>query len=102
NGGTTAITTLSSTIPLEHKLDQNYPNPFNPITKIKLQIAKSGNAKLTVFDVTGRVIEKLVDQDLKPGIYEVSFDGKNLSSGVYYYKLIMEGYSEVKRMVLIK
>lgn len=102
NGGTSSVISTSNEVPDKFKLYQNYPNPFNPITKIKFQIAKAGNAKLIVFDVTGREIEKLVDQDLKPGIYEVSFDGNNLSSGVYYYKLIMEGYSEVKRMVLVK
>ena len=83
-------------------LAQNYPNPFNPNTKIQFSISKSVFAKLTIYDITGRVMAILVNEDLKPGIYEVEWDASHRASGVYYYKLETESYTETKKMVLIK
>ena len=88
--------------PLEYALSQNYPNPFNPKSKIKYQIAKLADAKLVIIDVLGREITTLVNEQLKPGTYEVEWDGSNYPSGVYFYKLITQDYSETKKMVLIK
>ena len=94
-----------------YKLEQNYPNPFNPITVIKFQVVNGfpiktlGNDKkvvLKVFDVMGREIQTLVNESLKPGTYEVSFDGSALNSGVYFYKLITNGYTETRKMLLLK
>ena len=70
--------------------------------KIKIQIAKLSAVKLIVFDVLGRELETLVNEPLNAGTYEVDFDGANYSSGVYYYKLSADDYSETKKMVLIK
>ena len=91
-------------------LYQNYPNPFNPTTIIKFQVVNGfpiktlGNDKvvLKVFDVLGREVQTLVNKSLKPGTYEVTFDGSYLNTGVYFYKLITEGYTNTKRMILIK
>lgn len=98
--------------PKEFKLYQNYPNPFNPVTKIKFEIPPSlsfpqvfsGNpVLLKVYDITGREIQTLVNEPLKPGVYEKTFDGSKLSSGVYFYSLSVGGVLYgVKKMVLLK
>ena len=83
-------------------LSQNYPNPFNPITRIYFDIPKSTFTKLIIYDILGRELATLVNQQLKPGSYEVEFDGSNLSSGVYFYKLVAGDYINTKKMVLVK
>ena len=93
---------ISSGIPNNSSLFQNYPNPFNPITNIKFQIAKSGDVKLVVFDVLGREVTTLVNEQLNPGTYEVQWDASSYPSGVYFYRLITNTYSETKKMVLMK
>lgn len=96
------------TIPSEFRLEQNYPNPFNPSTKIEYIIAsdpdKSGkqSVSLKVYDILGREVTTLINEFQKPGIYNVSFDGSNLSSGIYYYRLVTGSYSETKKMLLLK
>jgi len=119
NGGVTGFKQVSGAIPLDFKLYQNYPNPFNPTTKIKFDLPKSNltlsEAKglivtLIIYDILGREIQTLVNEQLKPGTYEVDFDGSNLPSGVYYYMLTAgdpslrsgQGFSETKKMILIK
>ena len=99
---TTAITNLSDIVPDKFNLSQNYPNPFNPVTKINFQIASSGNVKLNVYDISGKSISDLVDQHMTPGSYSVTFDASSVPSGVYFYRLETDLYSEVKRMMLIK
>ena len=96
------IQPISNEIPNQFSLSQNYPNPFNPNSKIKFQISKLSEAKLIVFDVLGQEVETLVNEHLKPGIYEVDFDGSNFASGVYFYKLIATDFVETKKMILIK
>ncbi len=96
------INQISSEVPNEFSLSQNYPNPFNPTTKVKFQIPNSGFVKLIVYDLLGKEIQTLVNQQLSPGIYEVDFDGSNLPSGVYYYKLESGTFTETKKMVLVK
>jgi photosystem II stability/assembly factor-like uncharacterized protein len=92
----------SNTNPEKFALSQNYPNPFNPATNIRIQMPKEGFAKLTVFDVTGKEIAVLVNEDLKVGEYNVDFNASSLTSGVYFYKLITEGFTDVKKMMLVK
>jgi hypothetical protein len=92
----------SGNIPIKFSLGQNYPNPFNPVTKIKYEVHKSGDVKLVVYDVMGREVQTLVNEKLQPGTYEVSFDGSAINSGIYLYKIISGGYSETKKMILIK
>ena len=92
-------------LPQKFALLQNYPNPFNPVTRIKYIIPagiKETVATLKVYDVIGREISTLVNEIKAPGIYEVSFDGNNLPSGVYFYRLQSGNYSEVKKFVLMK
>ena len=79
---------------------QNYPNPFNPITNVKFSIVNSGDVKLVVYDVMGREVQTLVNESLQPGTYETSFDGSALNSGVYFYKLITDGFTRDKKNVV--
>ncbi len=102
------VQTISTVTPSAYSLSQNYPNPFNPVTKIRFDIKKSGfrsqNSEVTlkIYDALGREVETLVNEQLAPGTYEVTFDGTSLNSGVYFYKLMTDGFSETKRMLLIK
>jgi len=89
-------------LPNEYMLEQNYPNPFNPSTKIKFEIPDQGFVSLKVYDVLGNEITTLVDEEKPAGEYEVEFDGKGLSSGMYFYTLNAGNYIETKKMILIK
>ena len=88
--------------PYSFRLEQNYPNPFNPTTKISYTLAKSGSVKLTVHDVLGREIAVLVNGDENAGGHTVEFNASNLSSGIYFYQLKADGFSSVKKMMLVK
>ena len=92
------------TQPLNHAfaLMQNYPNPFNPRSKIKYQIAKAGQINLSVYDILGRKISELVNEYMSPGTYEIEFNGSDLSSGVYFYRLNVGEYSSTKKFILMK
>ena len=101
------IENLSNQIPLRFNLEQNYPNPFNPITKIKFSIPAVGAydntpVSLIIYDILGKEVVKLLNQKMKPGRYEVEWDGTNFASGVYFYKLEADSFVETKKMVLIK
>jgi hypothetical protein len=89
-------------IPKVFKLYNNYPNPFNPSTNIKFNIAKLSDVKIVVYDVMGHEVQTLVNESLKPGMYETLFDGSSLNGGVYFYKISAGDFSETKRMLLIK
>ena len=102
NGGVLGISHISSEIPTQYTLSQNYPNPFNPTTKIRFAIPIQNFVKLTIYDITGRVMAILVNEELKPGAYEVDWDASHRASGVYYYKLEADGFAETKKMVLLK
>lgn len=93
---------ISSEIPGDYKLEQNYPNPFNPVTNIKFSIAKAGLVKLTIYDILGKEVAVLVNRELTAGTYNEAFDGSRLSSGIYFYKLQTDRFTEVKRMALVK
>lgn len=96
------IEPVTGTIPKEFELFQNYPNPFNPATKIKFALPNSGKVLLVILDVSGKEIEKLVDQELPAGYYEASWDGALFSSGVYFYTFRWGDYTKSKKMILIK
>ena len=89
-------------VPNVFDLSQNYPNPFNPVTQIKYAIPEKGFVTMKVFDVLGREVSKLVNKEQSAGNYIVDFDGTNLASGIYFYKLEINSFSDVKRMMLIK
>jgi hypothetical protein len=97
-----SITNNGSQIPAEYYLGQNYPNPFNPSTSINVSIPKESEVTLKVYDITGKEILTLADGILKAGLYKFTFNASELPSGVYFYKLKADGFSETKKMVLIK
>ena len=107
------IKPISTEIPKSFSLYQNYPNPFNPSTTIKFDIPltphsplEGGQAGVTVtlviFDILGREVAVLINEPLSPGTYEVDWNGSRYSSGIYFYKLITDEFTETKRMVLVK
>jgi Secretion system C-terminal sorting domain len=99
----TNFTNSNSEIPDRYSLSQNYPNPFNPLTHLEFGISNLGFVSLKVFDVLGNEVATLVNEKKNPGSYEVEFDGSNLSSGIYFYRLeVDENIIDTKRMVLLK
>jgi Secretion system C-terminal sorting domain len=96
------LTQNKNEVPDKYELFQNYPNPFNPVTNIRFNIAIAGRVKLTVFDINGRIAAELANSVYHAGKYEVNFNAENLSSGVYFYKLETTGFSDVKKMLLVK
>jgi Neuraminidase (sialidase) len=89
-------------IPKEYSLGQNYPNPFNPGTNIKFQVPKAGNVKLTVYDMLGNEVALLVNNFMQPGSYSTDFNASSLASGVYFYKIEANNFSDTKKMILVK
>jgi hypothetical protein len=98
----TAIEPYSKEFPAGYELSQNYPNPFNPATHIKFSMPKAGSVSLKVYDVLGNEVQTLVEGSHPAGTYTIYFDGSSLASGVYFYKLTMDNFSETKKMSLIK
>ena len=89
-------------VPETYALDQNYPNPFNPATKMGYTLAQSGHVTLKVFDLLGKEIATLVNENRQQGSHQVSFDASRLPSGVYIYRLTAGPFSETKKMLLVK
>jgi hypothetical protein len=89
-------------LPKEHVLFQNYPNPFNPTTIISWQSAVSSWQTLKIYDVLGNEIATIVDEYKPAGVYEVIFDAGKFSSGVYFYQLRTENFTETKKLILTK
>ena len=96
------IVEVNLAAPGHFELSQNYPNPFNPSTTITYSLRNAGNVSLIVYNLQGQVVKELVNEYKKPGFYSISFNGDQLASGIYYYKLISEGYQEIKKMMLLK
>ncbi len=102
-GDTTTVDVMDfDELPKEFSLSQNYPNPFNPLTKIKYSISKTGQVVLKVYDLLGREIITLVNEEKSNGSYEVEFDASNLSSGIYYYELQAGDFVQTNKMILLK
>jgi len=90
-------------IPVQYSLSQNYPNPFNPNTKFKFSLPVDSRVNITIYDLLGREVVKLINNDFrKAGVYTVEFTAKNLSSGVYFYRLDAGSFMQTKRMILLK
>jgi len=99
---TTSVESRLDEVPTYTTLLQSYPNPFNPTTNIKFYLGQRGYVTLTVYDVKGREVAKLVDTVLSAGEHQIKFDGKGLSNGVYFYQLRNGRFIESKRFVLLK
>ena len=103
NGGAVVLlTNQNSLLPDSYKLEQNYPNPFNPISRIKYDIPKQSQVTIKIFDIIGSEVTTLINEFKEPGFHEISFDGSNYSSGVYFYRIEAGSFTEVKKMVLLK
>jgi hypothetical protein len=89
-------------LPINYSLFQNYPNPFNPRTTIKFALSKPGNVSLNIFDILGRGIATLVSRYLFAGTYSVQWDANKFPSGIYFYKLQTDLFSETKKLALLK
>ena len=105
---TSFILTVTSTsiedepVPIQYALQQNYPNPFNPSTTIRFLIPKDCKVKLLIYDILGRQVAELINENLNIGSYEILFDGSNLASGQYIYRLITDDKILTKKMLLLK
>jgi len=89
-------------VPSEITLYQNYPNPFNPFTDIRYTVPENSDVVLKVYNTLGREIATLVNQKQSSGIHSVRFDATNVSSGMYYYRLITQRYADTKKMIVLK
>jgi len=98
-----AVRNISTLKPDKFSLHQNYPNPFNSVSKIKFEIAKLSDVNIAVYDILGKEVSSLVNEKLKPGTYETFFDGSDLSSGIYFCRLIVNSeQKDFKKMILLK
>ncbi|MCW8848874.1 MAG: T9SS type A sorting domain-containing protein, partial [Melioribacteraceae bacterium] len=98
----TDLDNAEDNIPIEYTLNQNYPNPFNPSTIISYQIPSCGHVSLKIYDILGNEIETLISKKQSAGKYEIVFDAKNISSGVYFYRLKTENYTITKKMIYLE
>jgi len=101
-GIVTDVTPINNPIPKEYKLSQNYPNPFNPVTRINYALPKSGFVTMKVYDMLGREVVNLVNENKSAGEYSVDFNASSLTSGVYFYRLEVNGFIDTKKMMLLK
>jgi endonuclease I len=89
-------------VPSNYYLFQNYPNPFNPSTMIKFSLKKGSAVKIMLYDITGRAVETLVNTQYSAGTHSVRFDASNLANGIYFYRIVTDEFSDIKKMVLMK
>lgn len=101
-GGTVWVNDEKTEIPQHYLLHQNYPKPFNPVTTIAYQIPKSGFVQLKVYDLIGRIMATLVNEEKSAGNYQVEFNATNLPSGVYIYSLRVNEFVQNNKMILMK
>jgi hypothetical protein len=101
------IMPISNEVPMRFELSQNYPNPFNPTTNINFSVAKTDNVVIKIYDIMGREVKTLVNQNMTAGKYKVDWtsvnnEGKSVSSGVYFYRMISGNFTDVKKMILVR
>ncbi|MBI5471613.1 MAG: T9SS type A sorting domain-containing protein [Ignavibacteriae bacterium] len=97
-----SVEEVGGALPQEYILKQNYPNPFNPTTTIEFSVLKSGHISLKVYDVLGKEVATLVDEEREPGNFKVTFDASTLTSGTYFYTLRSGGFAETKKMLIVR
>jgi hypothetical protein len=98
----TGLVASASAVPASTELYQNYPNPFNPTTTIGYTLSTGGYVRLEVFDLTGRLVAGLVNQEQSGGNYRIIFNGSSLPSGVYFYRLVSDQYTGTRKFILVK
>ena len=89
-------------LPLHYALHQNFPNPFNPVTIIRYDIVNSTHVEISVYDIAGRKVATLVDQNQMPGKYAVEWDAKNMASGIYFYTIHSKPFTKTRKFILLK
>ncbi|MBD3256983.1 DUF4397 domain-containing protein [candidate division GN15 bacterium] len=99
---TQAAASLSNNLPNEFRLDQNYPNPFNPTTTITFALPAASQVTLSVYNVLGQEVSTLLNTSLPAGEHQVEFDASSVASGVYFYRISAENYSDTRKMMLVK
>lgn len=102
---TIGIQQISSEIPKQFKLYQNYPNPFNPDTKIRFEVPSTGKnnyVNIKIYDITGKEVSTLANENFNPGVYEVDWNGSRYASGVYFYRMTVGEFTDIKKMILVK
>lgn len=92
----------NSDIPIDYSLSQNFPNPFNPETSIRYSIPEQSHVTIKVFDILGREVTTLVDGEKNVGNYEVKFNSKKISSGIYFYRIQAGDFLSTKKMIVLK
>lgn len=102
NAAIVGINGNDAILPSGFKLEQNYPNPFNPVTIIKFAVPFSSNTIIKIYNTSGKEIHRLLNKKMGKGSHEIEWNAVDLSSGIYYYTLTAENYSDTKKMVLIK
>lgn len=101
-GDLVGIQTINTEIPDKFSLSQNYPNPFNPETNIKFSIPEQQNVTLKIFDAIGREVSNKFIGNLSPAVYEYRFNSAGLTSGIYFYRLVTDKFTDTKKMILVK
>ncbi|MCX6157804.1 MAG: T9SS type A sorting domain-containing protein, partial [Ignavibacteriae bacterium] len=90
-------------VPAKYDLSQNYPNPFNPFTKVDFQLPNDSKVSVVIYDITGKEVNVIINNEFrKADYYTVMFNGSNLSSGVYFYRIIADKFVMTKKMLLLK
>jgi len=89
-------------LPTSFQLGQNFPNPFNPVTTFRFAVPKAARVTVTLYDVAGRVVRTLVDDDYEPGYHTVALSADGLASGVYFCRMASESFSETRKLLLLK
>jgi len=102
NGISSVFSEETISLPISYTLLQNYPNPFNPSTTIKYNLPKDSQVQIKVFDILGRQVVELINEEKMSGTYEIKFNASSLASGIYYYQLRAGDYVETKKMILLK
>ena len=98
----TAISTGSDLIPLEYSLSQNYPNPFNPETTIGFALPKTSDVVISIYDVNGRQVTDILNSNKSAGYHTVKWNASDLASGLYFYQIKAENFTQVKKCILVK
>lgn len=89
-------------LPTEYSISQNYPNPFNPTTTITFAVPKRSNVRIKIFDVVGKEVITVADKEFEPGIFNQNFNAEGLTSGIYFYRMESDGFSQTGKMMFLR
>lgn len=96
------LSVVDGTMPIEYNLAQNYPNPFNPVTTISFSLPEAGLVNITVINSVGQVVHELVNRNMDVGVHSINFSAENLPTGVYFYTISANSFTQTKKMILLK